>query len=232
MSEEKERTDQAQQQEPSMEDILASIRRILSEDGEEGEPGSKDAQPPEADDEQAVSDTEAEAPAPEPEQALSEPEPEPAEEPEIQPEPEPVPEPEPMPETEPEPEPELVMEPELPQEPEPAFEERYSEPAPAESGEGVLELTEAMRIPEGQYDLVSHPTAQVSTDVLADLARAILDRRELSVGAAGITLESMVRGMLRPLLKEWLDRNLPYLIERLVKREIDLMVNRAEKLED
>jgi len=38
--------------------------------------------------------------------------------------------------------------------------------------------------------------------------------------------------MLRPLLKEWLDRNLPYLIERLVKKEIDRMVNRAEKLED
>ncbi len=47
-----------------------------------------------------------------------------------------------------------------------------------------------------------------------------------------MTLESMVREMLRPLLKQWLDRNLPYLIERLVKREIDLMVNRAERLED
>ncbi|MBT4219911.1 MAG: DUF2497 domain-containing protein, partial [Rhodospirillaceae bacterium] len=40
----------------------------------------------------------------------------------------------------------------------------------------------------------------------------------------------MVREMLRPLLREWLDRNLPYLIERLVKREIDKMVNRADTL--
>ena len=47
-----------------------------------------------------------------------------------------------------------------------------------------------------------------------------------------VTLESMVREMLRPLLREWLDRNLPYLIERLVKKEIDLMINRAERLED
>jgi hypothetical protein len=47
-----------------------------------------------------------------------------------------------------------------------------------------------------------------------------------------MTIEGLVREMLRPLLKEWLDRNLPYLIERLVKKEIDLMVNRAERLED
>ena len=54
----------------------------------------------------------------------------------------------------------------------------------------------------------------------------------MSVGTSGITLEAMVRGMLRPLLKEWLDRNLPYLIERLVRKEIDRMVNRAERLDD
>ena len=37
---------------------------------------------------------------------------------------------------------------------------------------------------------------------------------------------------LRPLLKEWLDRNLPYLIERLVRKEIDAMINRAERLDE
>ena len=37
---------------------------------------------------------------------------------------------------------------------------------------------------------------------------------------------------MRPLLREWLDRNLPYLIERLVKKEIDKMVNRAEMFEE
>ena len=68
--------------------------------------------------------------------------------------------------------------------------------------------------------------------MLSQLARAILDRRDIAVAARDVTLESMVREMLRPLLREWLDRNLPYLIERLVKKEIDLMINRAERLED
>ena len=73
-----------------------------------------------------------------------------------------------------------------------------------------------------------------STDILAELARAILDRRDIAVDDAGknMTLEGMVREMLKPLLREWLDRNLPYLIERLVKKEIDTMINRAERLSD
>ena len=54
----------------------------------------------------------------------------------------------------------------------------------------------------------------------------------MSLGSSSVTLEGMVREMLRPILKEWLDRNLPYLIERLVKKEIDLMITRAERIED
>jgi len=54
----------------------------------------------------------------------------------------------------------------------------------------------------------------------------------ISRSSKDLTLEGMVREMLKPILREWLDRNLPYLIERLVKKEIDTMVNRAERLED
>ena len=96
--------------------------------------------------------------------------------------------------------------------------------------EAILDLTPDMIASE----IISEPTAQTSTDVLSELAAAILDRRDLAVDATSqdMTLEGIVREMLKPILREWLDRNLPYLIERLVKREIDLMVNRAEKLEE
>ena len=81
-------------------------------------------------------------------------------------------------------------------------------------------------------EIISSPTALIATDVLVDLAKAILDRRDVAVddGGRNLTLEGMVREMLKPLLREWLDRNLPYLIERLVKKEIDTMINRAEGL--
>ena len=99
--------------------------------------------------------------------------------------------------------------------------------------EDILDLTPSMVVPDRIVNpVVSDPTAQASTDVLSELARAILNRRDMAVGSRDITLEGMIREMLRPLLKEWMDRNLPYLIERLVKKEIDTMINRAEKLDD
>jgi cell pole-organizing protein PopZ len=108
---------------------------------------------------------------------------------------------------------------------------RPAKPTAAAAEEDVLLLSPEMR-GDGGHALVSPQAAENSTDVLSQLARAILDRRDMAVAARDVTLESMVREMLRPLLREWLDRNLPYLIERLVKKEIDLMINRAERLED
>ena len=156
-----------------MEDILASIRRNLSEDDqEEG----------------------AEAAAPEAE---------------------------PAPEPEPEPEPVMEMEPEPAPPPEPGLED-------------VLELTPAM-IASDQADsdqAVSDPAAQMSADALQELARVLLSQRDIAIGSRDVTLEGLLREILRPLLREWLDRNLPYLIEELVNKEISHKVNRAEPLDN
>ena len=144
------------------------------------------------------------------------------------------------PESEPDPEPETEVESEAEPEtlsnaepaPEPILEpDPIPEPAPMPPAlEAMLELTPDMVATE----ILSEPTSRASTDVLSELAAAILDRRDMAVDTSSrdMTLEGIVREMLKPILREWLDRNLPYLIERLVKREIDLMVNRAERLED
>lgn len=106
----------------------------------------------------------------------------------------------------------------------------HSQPAAAPE---IFELTQEM---VANPDMMSGITMQQSTDLLGDLARAIIDRRDMKVADEGsdanITLESLVREMLKPLLREWLDRNLPYLIERMVKKEIDQMVNRAQSFDD
>jgi hypothetical protein len=201
--------------EPSMEDILASIRRILSEE-EEAAPEAK-----------ATPAAQPAAPAPPPQpvaQAAPEPEPEP----------EPMPEPEMMPEPEPEMPMMAEMAPEYAAEPEPEPMHQpmahHAPPPMPEPMADVLQLTPEMIA----TDIMSEPTVRASTDVLAELARAILDRRDVSISRSSkdLTLEGMVREMLKPILREWLDRNLPYLIERLVKKEIDTMVNRAERLDE
>lgn len=52
-------------------------------------------------------------------------------------------------------------------------------------------------------------------------AAALPARPETLVGYANLTLEQMVREEIRPLLRAWLDENLPPLVERLVKAELE-----------
>jgi cell pole-organizing protein PopZ len=47
-----------------------------------------------------------------------------------------------------------------------------------------------------------------------------------AIDASGKTVEDLVKEMLRPMLKEWLDRNLPPMVERFVEREIVRLTRR------
>lgn len=74
------------------------------------------------------------------------------------------------------------------------------------------------------------PDADLSSDMAESLMGATADSavrhtlRRLgttSLGTEGQTIEGMLKDMLRPMLKEWLDENLPSLVERLVEKEIE-----------
>lgn len=43
----------------------------------------------------------------------------------------------------------------------------------------------------------------------------------------GITLEDIVREMLNPMLREWMDDNLPPMVERIVQKELEKLARRA-----
>jgi cell pole-organizing protein PopZ len=43
---------------------------------------------------------------------------------------------------------------------------------------------------------------------------------DVALGNGGLTIEDIIRDMLKPLLREWLDANLPTMVERLVHEEI------------
>jgi len=47
-----------------------------------------------------------------------------------------------------------------------------------------------------------------------------------SIGTGGKTVEDLVKDMLRPMLKDWLDKNLPPIVERYVEREITRLTRR------
>ena len=45
----------------------------------------------------------------------------------------------------------------------------------------------------------------------------------------GNTLEDIVRGMLKPMLQEWLENNLPAITERLVAEEIERVQRQTQR---
>jgi uncharacterized protein len=67
---------------------------------------------------------------------------------------------------------------------------------------------------EAQRGLVSAATSAAVDSAFSTLAQTVLVQNAR-------TLEDLVREMLRPMLKAWLDDNLPSLVERLVRAEIE-----------
>ena len=191
---------EAQQQEPSMEEILASIRRIISEDGEEGEEQSPAADAAE------TTDAAEEAPAAEPAAddvleltnvvgedgdvaSLEESEVEAEAQGEV--------------------DDGLELTDEVAPEPVDEAPEAEETPSEGEGGEGLL----------------SEDKADATADAFANLLGAMSVATPM--GGEGRTLEDIVKALMRPLLKQWLDDNLPPLVERIIREEIERVVGRA-----
>jgi cell pole-organizing protein PopZ len=80
-------------------------------------------------------------------------------------------------------------------------------------------------------DRLITPEAEAATaSSLSTLMRTLESGRQApspQVYRGGPTLEDVVREEMRPLLKAWLDANLPPMVERLVRAEIERVVGRA-----
>lgn len=81
--------------------------------------------------------------------------------------------------------------------------------------------------PAPNADLVAPEAAAAAASSVGNLMRSLAAGRATQVYSGGPTLEDLVRAELRPLLKEWLDVNLPPVVERLVRAEIERVVGRA-----
>lgn len=241
-------TQPAKVQEPSMEEILASIRRIIADDeakpvAEAVTPAPKPIAPPPAPKPAAMTNIPPSAiPAA---QAATKPAPIPAA-PTPPPAPKPAPEPaatnsqddidamlasleaatteeevrSPLPDIDVF---ELTDEMVVP-EPEPAF-QRVEPDDDLEFAEAVAASNERTppRFDPPSYDpppvspqqhILSHSTVSSVESAFNALASTVLSNNAR-------TLEDLVKEMLRPMLKSWLDDNLPGLVERIVKAEIE-----------
>ena len=172
-----------------MEDILASIRRILSED--EAQPG--EAKPAAATDETAHET--------------------------------------PLPHAEPANDGVLVLDPSM-MVAEPATAAAIVQtPAPEPQPPPVVVPVPLRSSPitpsPDMQGLVAPEAAAAAVASVGALVRTLTAERSMQVHTGGPTIEDIVREELRPLLKQWLDTNLPPMVERLVRTEIERVVGRA-----
>ncbi|HEY8963913.1 MAG TPA: DUF2497 domain-containing protein [Alphaproteobacteria bacterium] len=193
-------------QEPSIEEILASIREIISDDDQPKE--------------------EAAAPAPEPEPA-------PAPEPDL---PDDVldlaafaeaPGEMKIPEDE-QADPLAGIDFDKPKEQTVDFTDPLAEVAPTPEPEPEVSsmpdfgATDTIPTPGPVDSIISEAAKSASLDSMTKLAQNIA----ISRGNGG-TLEDIVRDMLKPMLRQWLDTNLPPMIERMVELELERIAKKA-----
>lgn len=200
--------DSKSEQEPSIEEILASIRQIISDDDDAPAPKT------------------AEKPAPVPEPA-----------------PEPIPEPEPDIEDEEEKDDILDLTSEMQEEPEdidvPDEDlDTEFEIALAEINETLVqdedlpvddEPEEIMAVDDDFDDIISKEVQSAALASMAKLASGMPVSKPVSTPRHydGVTLEDIVRDLLHPMLREWMDDNLPPMVERIVQKEMEKLSRRV-----
>lgn len=102
----------------------------------------------------------------------------------------------------------------------PAVRTKSAKPAkPVRTREGAANGSDQAESPAVLSDI----SAKAARDSLANLSKMLVR----SDDSPSNTLEGLVREMLRPMLKEWLDANLPAVVEAMVKREIDRITGRV-----
>jgi uncharacterized protein len=206
-------TQPAKSQEPSMEEILASIRRIIADD-DASKSAPRPAEPP-----KATAPAPAAWPAPPPPPPPRVTPPEPSLDDAI------AADPEPMADAEDQSADILDLTEQMATPPPPpnaapqfrtidgSFDVSYEDEKPAPP------MPEPRRAFDDGHGEARNQLLSSSTSAAVDSAFNTLAQTVLVQNAR--TLEDLVREMLRPMLKAWLDDNLPGMVERLVRAEIE-----------
>ena len=118
----------------------------------------------------------------------------------------------------------------------PAFAEtaRQAPPAPrTDPVAAVAELTARMARAAGNVDnafVAPAPIAESAEEAVSfsfGSLRQSSERESSAESAVANAMKTVVESALRPMLKDWLDANLPTMVERLVKAEIDRMAKKV-----
>lgn len=168
-------SDNSSEQEPSIEEILASIRQIISDDDEEASTEAEEEvleSPVRHDNDDVLELTEEDLVGIEPEIELRDP--------------------------------------------------QEDEPEEYEEEEEEIMAPPPKSVPS---DILSSGTQAAAMNSITKLTKKMPINSSRSYD--GVTLEDIVRETLHPMLREWMDDNLPSMVERIVQKELEKLARRA-----
>ena len=90
-----------------------------------------------------------------------------------------------------------------------------------ENAQGCIRAIAAFEPPPFYESPAAAPQQMLSRSTVSAVESAFNTLANTVLSNNARTLEDLVREMLRPMLKSWLDDNLPGLVERIVKAEIE-----------
>ena len=88
------------------------------------------------------------------------------------------------------------------------------------------EDVETAPVPSAKATPVATETASAVSSAFGSL-RQTIERETVADAAVASAMQMVVESALRPMLKDWIDANLPAMVERLVKAEIERMAKKG-----
>jgi cell pole-organizing protein PopZ len=93
--------------------------------------------------------------------------------------------------------------------------------------EPAMMVTESAQTAEADASpIASSETVSAASQSVGALKKALAERNAQVYRLGNVSLEDLVRDEVRPMLKDWLDTHLPAIVERLVRAEIERVVAR------
>ena len=109
------------------------------------------------------------------------------------------------------------------------IEEDEEEPVAEVAEDVVPEPAPAAPVAAPEGSLLDEAPATAATGSLTNLVAAVdAANGGTPLGDGNRTIEDLVKEVMRPMIKEWLDDNLPALVERIVRREVERLSRTAE----
>lgn len=80
-----------------------------------------------------------------------------------------------------------------------------------------------------QTPIFTEQAATATLGAFSKLSETVLLERQRAIAGSNVTLEDIVKELLQPLLRQWIDQHVPGIVDRLVREELEKLSRQARE---